>query len=182
MAKISWSAKGEETATILQRARDLHDQHGQSLARHPRIPALLDQYRQAIDLTSHHTVSLGVPSFCITCALKDGVCCFRGVERRYDEYLLLVNMLLGDQGLWDAGTGSSCFFCGAQGCSLLAKHSFCLNFYCADIKLGLGDSAMGVLNRQVGQELSCQWELERVLMPWLWGAGAGRAGQSVSTR
>ncbi len=45
----------------------------------------------------------------------------------------------------------------------------------ADIKQGLGMAAMDVLMRQVGQELSSQWELERVLMPWLW-AEAEREG------
>lgn len=168
MAKIDWSANGEETAPILQRARNLYARHGRALARHPLIPGLLAQYMRAIDLTSQQTLSLGVPSFCIACALKDCVCCFKGVERRYDEYLLLENLMLGDEGAWDAGTGSSCFFCGAQGCSLVAKHSFCLNFYCSDIKQGLGEAAVGLLLMRVGQELSCQWELERVLMPWLW--------------
>lgn len=28
---------------------------------------------------------------------------------------------------------------------------------------------MARLNRQVGLELECQWELERVVLPWLWG-------------
>ena len=170
MSKTNWSADGEETASILRRARELLALHGQALARHPRIPGLLAAYRQAIDLTSQATISLGVPAFCIACALRDGVCCFRGVERKYDQHLLLVNLLLGDRGDWAAGVGSSCFFCGAQGCTLLAKHSFCLNFYCAEIKQSLGPAAMSALNRQVGVELSCQWELERVLMPWLWAA------------
>jgi len=180
MAKISWSAEGEEPASVITRARGLYAKHGPALARHPLIPGLLAQYLEAIDLTSHHTRALGVPAFCIACALRDGVCCFQAVQRRYDEYLLLENLMLGDQGAWDAGTGSSCYYCGVQGCSLLAKHSFCLNFYCVDIKQGLGAAAMGVLQRQVGQELQCQWELERVLMPWLWAeAKNGGPGEEL---
>ncbi|MCK9378167.1 MAG: hypothetical protein M0P73_18765, partial [Syntrophobacterales bacterium] len=153
---------------ILQRARDLHEKFAPALARHSTIPGLLGRYTDAIDRTSRRTVDLGVPAFCIACARRDGVCCFKGVERRYDEYLLLENMLLGDSGVWGAGSGTSCYFCGASGCSLKAKSSFCLNYYCPEIKRGLGAGAMDVLCRQVGRELGSQWELERVMMPWLW--------------
>ncbi len=169
MEKLSWSGEGEQAATVIGRARSLFQRHAPALARHARIPGLLGRYRQAIELTSQRTISLGVPSFCAACASQDGVCCFRGAERRYDEYLLLENLLLGETALWETCPGASCFYCGVQGCALLAKHSFCLNYYCPAIKQGLGAEAMAAMARQVGRELTCQWELERVLMPWLWG-------------
>ncbi len=175
MAKIDWSSKGQETPSVIERAHHLYQRHGPALTSHPRIPGLLAQYQKDIDLTARRTVSLGVPAFCIACAKRDCVCCFKGVEQRYDEYLLLTNLMLGDRGAWAAQAGATCFYCGAAGCTLAAKHSFCLNFYCADIKRGLGVAGMDVLMRQVGQELSSQWELERVLMPWLW-AEAEREG------
>lgn len=155
-------------ASVIQRAHELHQKYGPSLSSDPRIRSLLDDYGQAIAQTGQLTRSLGIPAFCMACAARDGVCCFAGVERRYDEYLLLVNLLLGAPGAWERNAGPTCYFCGPQGCILLAKHSFCHNFFCAEIKQALGGAAMTQMNRQVGRELSCQWELERVLLPWLW--------------
>lgn len=168
MAKVCWSAQGGEMAPVIRRAHELHRRYGRSLASDPRVAPLLEDYTQAIAQTGQLTRDLGIPAFCMACAARDGVCCFAGVERRYDEYLLLMNLLLGDPGAWDQSAGPSCYFCGPQGCLLLAKHSFCHNFFCAEIKQALGEAAMARLNRQVGRELCCQWELERVLLPWLW--------------
>lgn len=168
MAKICWSAEGAGMASMIRRARELHHEYGQGLSSDPRLRRLLDDYAQAIAQTGRLTLSLGIPALCAACAARDGVCCFTGVERRYDEYLLLVNLLLRAPDTWDGSAGPSCYFCGPQGCTLLAKHSFCHNFFCVEIKQALGEAAMARMNQQVGRELGCQWELERVLLPWLW--------------
>lgn len=121
MAKNAWSAEGEATASVILRAHDLHFRHAPALARHARVPGLLEGYRLAIDRTARLTVELGIPAFCIACAARDAVCCFAQVARRYDEHLLLINLLLGDDGHWTAAPGAACHFCGPAGCVLAAK-------------------------------------------------------------
>jgi hypothetical protein len=176
MAKNTWSADDKGIASTLRRSQRLYLEHGQALGRHAQIPGLLDHYRQAIDQTARLTLSLGVPAFCGECARKQCLCCFEGVERQYDEYLLLINHMMGANGQREAGVEAVCHFCGPAGCCLVAKHSFCLNYYCQDIQQALGQAGAGNLRGLVGAELQCQWELDRVLMPWLWSA-AKASGQ-----
>lgn len=171
MAKNTWSTDDPGIAATLRRSRRLFQEHAPALLHHARIAPLLDRYRQSIDLTASRSLSLGVPASCAACAGRGCLCCFEGVERQYDEYLLLINHLLGADGQRESAVEAVCHYCGPRGCCLVAKHSFCLNYFCQDVKLALGaDSATG-LRSVVGAELQCQWELERVLMPWLWSAG-----------
>lgn len=170
MAKNTWSADDQGLEATLGRSRRLFLEHGPALGRHPGITALLGRYRQAIEDTARQTLALGVPAFCLACAQKQCLCCFEGVERQYDEYLLLINHLMGADGRREPGGEALCHFCGPAGCCLVAKHSFCLNYFCQDIQQALGQAQSGVLRGLVGAELQCQWELDRVLMPWLWAA------------
>lgn len=153
---------------LIQKADDLFFRHGRDIRAEAPISQALDAYAQAIAQTGNMDQDLGLPVYCAACGARDEVCCFDGVQERYDETLLLINLLLGVRIPREREIDDSCFFCSLKGCRLIAKHSFCLNFNCAEVKKGLGPEAMGRLNRQVGLELQSQWELERLLAPWLW--------------
>ncbi|RJX33957.1 MAG: hypothetical protein C4525_08820 [Desulfarculus sp.] len=160
-------------------AQGLQEAYGQDILGDARLAGLLADYQEAIAQTARLTAELAVEKVCVACAARDAVCCFTGVEKRYDQYLLLLNLLLGVRLPPEAELANSCFFCGARGCRLLAKNSFCLNFFCPEIRQALGAENMARLLRQVGQELNAQFELDRVLIPWLWrrqasGTGKGR--------
>jgi len=169
VSRSDWVRLAGGTKGLLQRARELHDRRGQAFQDHPRLPGLLADYRRAIERTGELSTRLGLPTMCTSCAARKEVCCFRGVERRYDANLLFLNLLMGvslpDARLQD----DACWFCGPRGCLLVAKHSFCLNFYCRLVKETLGAEGLGRLRRQVGEELMAQWEVDRVLVPWLAG-------------
>lgn len=152
----------------LAEAQRLQAAYGAAILGDERLRGLLSAYQEAIVQTAALTAELAVERICVACAARDAVCCFTGVEKRYDQYLLLINLLLGARLPLEAELADSCFFCGSQGCKLLAKNSFCLNFFCPEIRQALGADNLARLLRQVGQELSAQWELDRVLIPWLW--------------
>ncbi len=167
MSRSDWVRVRGGTGGLLQRARELYAQRGEPFRRHPRLPALLGDYRRAIAQTGALSARLGLPAMCTSCAARKEVCCFRGVERRYDENLLLLNLLLGVSLPGERRQEDACWFCGPRGCLLVAKHSFCLNFYCQALKETLGGEGLARLRRQVGLELMAQWELDRVMVPWL---------------
>lgn len=177
MGKSIWTTEAG-AAQALAAALRLHQAHGQALASHPRVPALLAAYQRAIHNTALFCQECGLPAMCCACAASHQICCFKGVEDRYDAHLLLINALLGVDLTQTHESEVACCFCGATGCVLMAKSSFCLNFMCADMKQRLGPVRLRRVLAVVGFELQSQWELERVLAPWLWAAGA-RAKQRL---
>jgi len=152
----------------MQQAQRLLQDYGQEILADARLAGLLRAYQEAIAQTNRLTAELGVEQLCLACAARDAVCCFAGVENRYDQYLLLINLLIKGCLPLGAELVDSCFFCGPRGCRLTAKNSFCLNFFCPEICQALGEENMARLLRHVGRELGAQWELDRVLIPWLW--------------
>ncbi len=167
MSRSDWVRVRGGTRGLLQRARQLLARRGEFFGEHPRLPGLLEDYQRTIRRTGELSGELGLPAMCTSCAARREVCCFRGVERRYDENLLFLNLLLGAPIPESRLQDDACWFCGPRGCLLVAKHSFCLNFYCQAVKEALGAEGLARLRRQVGRELMAQWELDRVLVPWL---------------
>lgn len=173
----AYARAAESTPGLIRKAQGLFALHCRHILDDRRLAGLLAAYGEAIARTARMTGELAVAGICGQCAARDAVCCFAGVERRYDQYLLLINLLLGRVLPPGPEVSGSCFFCGPRGCKLLAKHSFCLNFYCRELRGFLGRPGLSQLMRQVGRELQGQWELDRVLIPWLWARGTeGRAG------
>jgi hypothetical protein len=68
---------------------------GYALLQDKEIRAGLLQLDENIESTWKEMVSIGVVRECSDCALQDGSCCGAGMENRYDEVLLLINLLLG---------------------------------------------------------------------------------------
>jgi hypothetical protein len=89
------------------------------------------------------------------------------VEEWYDPVLLLVNLLLGVQIPLSREVEDGCLFVGSGGCELAAKHSFCLNYLCPDLKAGLDADAEKRLLSVIGEELLQGWELELGIRSWL---------------
>ena len=68
---------------------------GPVLLQDKEIRARLLHLDENIESTWKEMVSIGVVRECSDCALKDGSCCGAGMENRYGEVLLLINLLLG---------------------------------------------------------------------------------------
>jgi len=68
---------------------------GHLLLQDNEIRARLLQLDANIEATWKQMVSIGVVRECSDCSLEDGSCCGAGMENRYGEVLLLINLLLG---------------------------------------------------------------------------------------
>jgi len=94
----------------------------------------------------------------------------------YGSIGLFVNLLLGSALPEKTDFPASCHFVGDRGCKLQARQSFCLNYFCPDLKNSLGEQTILGIQQQVGEQLIAGWELERALAKHI--ADAGKSEQS----
>ncbi|MCE5335772.1 MAG: hypothetical protein LLG06_14415 [Desulfobacteraceae bacterium] len=131
---------------------------------------LLLKFRETIDETEALMISSGAVEACSLCARRSsGSCCFKEMGESYDFEQLYCNLLLGCSLPTEADAPDTCHFLGRNGCLLKAKHSFCLNYFCPDLRKTLGADTLDRIQRLVGEQLLAGWELERVLALWLAG-------------
>jgi len=126
---------------------------------------LLNQYRNSIVKSNKIMRELGVIEICKNCSQNTpgGSCCGKGIEDWYDECLLLTNLLLGvklnDKRIYPDG----CLFLGPKGCTLLARHDFCINYLCFRIKDALTTLQLQTLTSTYGYEIYLYIEIEKIL-------------------
>ena len=150
-AKIAWAE------TCYRQVKDelLGDQE---------IPLLLDKLKGAIHASHREMVEAGVVDECRDCEEREGgSCCGAGLENRYDGSLLLVNLLLGVKLPRQGYDPSSCFFLGAQGCLLLARHVICVNYLCKKISDHIDAEKIAALQGKEGVELELLFHLQERL-------------------
>ena len=152
----------------ISRARMLFLGFGSVLGTDHCIQTALADYRQAIRTNRRLMRQMGVLRVCSCCAREnDGGCCFHGMEEHVDRILLLINLLWGLQLPVERDLPDHCLFLGRQGCKLLARYHFCVNYFCSDLKNRLHCSRWKALQAGVGAELSAGWEAEHALLRWL---------------
>jgi hypothetical protein len=158
----------ETTQHRIDAASGLYAQHAAELAKHAPFVALLRAYRAAIDQSGAAMGELGVAGKCGDCAAEGpGSCCSQSVEDWYDSMLLFVNLLLGCDLAETRPLAVDCHFVGPQGCTLVARHYFCVQFLCPALKEQLGRAGTQRLLAVVGQELLLGSQLEQLLHRWL---------------
>jgi hypothetical protein len=138
--------------------------HRQALTDDETLTRLLGNYQAAIGKTNDFMREAGFHHTCSRCASgPGGSCCFEGVETWYDRYLLLINLLLGAE-IPEAGafTGQ-CRFVGDEGCKLIARYAFCVNYLCPMLQQSLGPGRCRALSTIVGDELASGLKVEHHL-------------------
>ncbi|MCK8602194.1 hypothetical protein [Desulfoferrobacter suflitae] len=160
--------------TEIDRAKDRFALYGPAIMADRDFPGLVAQYREAIQATHRLMQELQVVALCSRCAnTASGSCCAREVETWYDDWLLFINLLLGVPLDTVREAHDHCLFVGANGCKLIARHSFCVNFLCPEILSALTPSDKEKLLAASGAELYAGWILEQRLRQWL-NHNAGR--------
>ncbi|MGD8227070.1 MAG: hypothetical protein PVH82_18450 [Desulfobacteraceae bacterium] len=150
-AKIAWAEKRYQEA----RGELLGDQE---------IPLLLEKLKGAIHASHREMAEVGVVDECRECEEREGgSCCGAGLENRYDGPLLLTNLLLGVKLPRQGYDPSSCFFLGAQGCLLLARHVICVNYLCKKISDQIDPEKIATLQGKEGVELELLFHLQERL-------------------
>ncbi len=146
-------------------AEYLWKEHGRDLTADSEINRLLGLYRKEISRSCELMEKFGVVTECAMCATQvpGGGCCGAGIEDWYDEFVLLINLLLGRKIPTERLGKKDCLFLGPTGCQLFARHHFCVNYLCLRITDLLSPAELSDLRAQSGKELFLCWELERLL-------------------
>ncbi len=157
----------------IQWAELVFDKEGSSLLGDPGAASLLEEFRSAA-LASRREMSLtGAAEVCRICDREQGgSCCGKGIEDRYSAALLLVNRLLGVPLPDGRAEPRSCFFLGAEGCLLIARHVICVNFMCRELSERIEPGRLSAMREKEGEELTALFLLtERVRSALKTGSG-----------
>lgn len=144
-------------------AKRIFDSRHETLSTHPVLLNQLKRYQTCIEHTKKVMRDIKMISGCTECANKTGSCCFQQVEQSYDHAMLLVNLLMGVRLPDEREIDGNCYFLGRNGCKLLARDAFCINYICADLKRVLGPSTVSGFAATAGEEIFSGWETERTL-------------------
>jgi hypothetical protein len=152
----------------MEKALRLNERFGPACLNDPESGRLLRKLRDLIRKTDSAMLQSGVVSACTRCAASGkGSCCFREMGESYGFMGLFVNLLLGSVLPEKTDFQGGCHFVGDNGCKLQARQSFCLNYFCPDLKNSLGEEAILETQQQVGEQLLAGWELERALARYM---------------
>jgi hypothetical protein len=139
------------------------------------IDLLLCEYRNAIQKTTLTMEQEGIARACAICdETSRGGCCYPGVEEWYDWPLLAINIFLGSDIPITREIPGACLFVGPRGCRLLARHAFCVNYFCPDLTSRLRGEPQSRFNAAAGEELLCGCRLEQTIRSRVGSMGPSR--------
>ncbi|MCP4683322.1 MAG: hypothetical protein GY864_13410, partial [Desulfobacterales bacterium] len=117
-AKIAW-------------AENCYREFGGQLLKGKGIQSLSKRLKNAVHSSHREMTESGIVPLCAECEQAEGgSCCGKGLENKYDGWLLLINLVLGVALPKSRYDSKSCFFLDKTGCSLLARHVICVNYIC----------------------------------------------------
>ena len=137
-----------------------------------KIAGLLAEFKSAVKASRQEMNKTGVVALCRECDQEEGgSCCGRGLENKYDAWLLLINRLLGVELPGERRQAEGCFFLGEKGCVLMARHVICINYICKKITKNIQPSALNALREMEGAEINCLFmlneQVKRVFRKWM---------------
>jgi hypothetical protein len=141
-------------------AESCFQESGDLFLRDEKIAVLLSQFKSAVKVSRQEMNMTGVVALCRECDQEEGgSCCGRGLENKYDGWLLLINRLLGVEPPRVRQQADGCFFLGEKGCLLVARHVICINYMCKKITKNNQPSALNTLREREGVEINCLFML-----------------------
>lgn len=141
-------------------AQSCYQSGGGFFLKDEKIGGLLVEFKTAVKASEHKMETTGVVDLCRECDQEEGgSCCGKGLENRYDAWLLLINMLLGVDLPQERRQADGCFFLGEKGCLLMARHVICINYMCKKITNNIKPFALNALREMEGEEINCLFTL-----------------------
>lgn len=153
----------------IERAESWSRAHGEQLRADPEIGSLLARLEKAVNASHEAMAASGMIDQCRWCEEEDGgSCCGAGLENRYDEVLLLINLLMDAPMPRLRSQGkSSCLFLGPEGCLLKARQVICVHYLCDLLQKNIDRAKVAALQDQEGEELDTTFQLHTRISEWL---------------
>ena len=135
-------------------AEDCLASHGALLLSDPKLGQLLEAFKGARAASHLEMQKAGIGEICHKCETQGGgSCCGAGIEQRYDQWILVANLLLGVSIPKSRWNRDSCLFLGPEGCVLLARHTICVDYLCKDLVNQVDPRCISRLREKEGKEL-----------------------------
>lgn len=148
----------------IQKAREIFEQHGEILRSSPGVVRLLDELESHWRSSWQVMEETGIVAFCRHCEEDEGgSCCGLGIENKYNETLLLLNLIYGVDLPDERLRSNSCFFLGDSGCVLKIRQVICVNYLCTAIQKRLSHEELVRVQQTVGFELDSVFLLQETV-------------------
>lgn len=156
-------------AAKLKRAEQLAEAYGQTVLQQKNILDQLQMVQDEVEALDAHMKAMNMGKTCSHCAAtpKGGCCSVYMGNENNDALLLLMNILVGVEVGLVCDNGVECCFLGEQGCILLFKPIFCLNYLCGRIREESKGEDIALLEQKGGALLTAQSHLEQLLIRFL---------------
>ena len=162
----------ETRACIIMTSETIEEKIHRARALTPGIKAYLnaigmlhvvDELREKAMLSRKIMQESGISDICRTCAVtgNGSGCCSREIEEWYEVPTLILNRLMGKELPETPFREDTCIFLGENGCRLLVRHHFCLNYLCRKIEASIPGECIKMVRVAYGHEIFAAWELER---------------------
>ncbi len=153
-------------------AESCFEESGLLFLKEQEIVGLLSQFKSASKVSRQQMDASGVVALCRECDQEEGgSCCGKGLEDRYDAWLLLINRLLGVEFPRERQQADGCFFLGEKGCLLIARHVICINYVCKKITDNIHPSIINDLREVEGREINSLFmlneQVKRTFRKWM---------------
>jgi hypothetical protein len=127
---------------------------GDALRQDTHIRGLLEKLEQNLKTGKNAMLDLGIVAACKRCDEEEGgSCCGRGLENKFDGFLLLINLLLGATIPYSRSRDDSCYFLSERGCLLMLRLVLCVDYLCPKILSTLSRDELIKLQTVSGDEL-----------------------------
>ncbi len=125
----------------------------------------LSQLHKYITKREKQLVKSGIAEACKICEEEmGGSCCGKGIENIYDQWMLLINILLGCNLPIQRYKPDSCFFLGERGCILKVPHVLCINYICKKLEQEISKKQLFVLRQIEGEMINSVFYLREYLL------------------
>lgn len=159
----------------IRKAREIHEQCGAALGADPRVARLLEELQTHWRASWQVMEETGIVAACRHCEEEEGgSCCGRDLENKYNETLLLLNLLCGLTLPDERRHANSCFFLGDSGCLLKVRDVICVNYLCTAVQKRLSHADLVRVQQTVGCELDTVFLLQETVRSILASRGGGR--------
>jgi len=146
-------------------AENMLRQYREEILKKPEIKGLIEELKRYIEDRKEKMRSCGMIDICRVCEEKEGgSCCGKGIEERYDQFMILLNMLLGCNIPKRRYKEDSCLFLGRNGCILPAPHVLCINYVCKKIENGISKDDLSNLREIEGNMILAIFKLHEELL------------------
>ena len=164
MESSTGTAGSEAILLKIEKARAVHERWGECLKRDSGIARLMSELESHWSSSWQVMEETGIVACCRHCEEEEGgSCCGRGIENKYNETLLLLNLLFGVVLPDVRGRPDSCFFLGDCGCQLRIREVLCVNYLCAAIQKQLSLEELARVQETIGRELDTVFVLQEAV-------------------